>query len=410
MGTVKIRFRKSSVAGRPGSLYYQLCHEGQVRNLSANIRLSPQYWDEHSRQIVNDVKSDTGGNALLGEYRIKLQRDMWRLRNIMTTLEEKGKSYRLQEVIEAFRNGGNSDYVFSFFGQQIAYCRMNMMLGTARNYRRALNSFKTFLKGNDIPFALITESLIQDYERWLAAKGVVRNSSSFYLRNLRSVYNKAVRCSLTEQAFPFANVFTGTARTRKRAVNEDVILRLLKLDVGYSKPLALSRDLFVFSYCTRGMSFVDISFLRKTDVADGFISYVRRKTGQQLSIRIEPCIERIIKQYEKDTAGSTYVFPIITASNPEAAYRQYQIALNYHNRKLKILGQKIGEALPLSSYTARHTWATTARRHNVPISIISEGMGHSSEKTTQIYLASFENSVIDEANKSILKYINRIVS
>ena len=104
------------------------------------------------------------------------------------------------------------------------------------------------------------------------------------------------------------------------------------------------------------------------------------------------------------------MFPIITAANPEAAYRQYQIALNYHNRKLKILGQKIGEALPLSSYTARHTWATTARRHNVPISIISEGMGHSSEKTTQIYLASFENSVIDEANKSILKYINRIVS
>lgn len=410
MGTVKIRFRKSSVAGKPGSLYYQLCHEGQVRNLSANIRLSPQYWDEHSRQIVNDVKSDAGGNALLGEYRIKLQRDMWRLRNIMTTWEEKGKSYRLQEVIEAFRNGGNPDYVFSFFGQQIAYCRMNMMLGTAHNYRRALNSFKTFLKGNDIPFALITESLVQDYERWLAAKGVVRNSSSFYLRNLRSVYNKAVRCSLTKQAFPFANVFTGTARTRKRAVNEDVIMRLLKLDVGYSKPLALSRDLFVFSYCTRGMSFVDISFLRKTDVADGFINYVRRKTGQQLSIRIEPCIERIIKQYEKDTAGSRYVFPIITASNPEAAYRQYQIALNYHNRKLKILGQKIGEALPLSSYTARHTWATTARRHNVPISIISEGMGHSSEKTTQIYLASFENSVIDEANKSILKYINRIVS
>ncbi len=227
------------------------------------------------------------------------------------------------------------------------------------------------------------------------------------MRNLRAVYNKAVRHNLTVQRKPFEYVYTGVDRTRKRAVNEDVIMRLLNLDLKHSRALALTRNLFVFSYCTRGMSFVDIAFLKKTDISNGMISYIRRKTGQQLTVRVEPCIEEIIRLYQEATAGSIYVFPIIHAETPEEAYKQYQIALCYHNRKLKRLGQRIGENLSLSSYTARHTWATAARNHNIPLSIISQGMGHTSEKTTQIYLASLENSVIDEANNKLLSMINR---
>ncbi len=303
----------------------------------------------------------------------------------------------------------SSTSVASFFEKEIERCMNSRQLGTACNYRRSLRSFLNFLSGKDIFFDEITESLVMEYEQWLSMKGITRNSSSFYIRNLRSVYNKAVKKNLTEQAFPFSHAYTGTERTRKRAVDEEVIMQLLKLNLDHSKALALTRDLFVFSYCTRGMAFVDISFLKKTDIKNGFINYLRRKTGQQLSIKIEPCIEKIINHYAKATADSVYVFPIITTSEAKKAYKQYQIALNYHNRKLKKLGNEIGEKLKLSSYIARHTWATTARKHNVPISVISEGMGHSSERTTQIYLASLENSVIDEANKGILKKLNRAV-
>ncbi len=305
---------------------------------------------------------------------------------------------------------GKSSSVVSFFEQQIEHCKLNRQLGTALNYRRTLRSFRCYLQKEDISFEAITETLIMDYERWLLIKGVTRNSSSFYIRNLRSLYNKAVKRKITEQRYPFTNVYTGADRTRKRAVNEDVIVRLLNLDLEYSKPLALSRDLFVFSYCTRGMAFVDISFLKKSDVEGGVISYVRRKTKQQLYVKIEPRIAEIIRQYREKTAGSAYVFPVINSLEPETAYKQYQIALSYHNRKLKKLGNEIGENLSLSSYTARHTWATAARKHNVPISIISEGMGHTSERTTQIYLASLENSVIDEANRGILERLNSAVS
>lgn len=188
------------------------------------------------------------------------------------------------------------------------------------------------------------------------------------------------------------------------------MVRLQKLDLTHSAPLAFSRDMFIFSYCTRGMAFVDIAYLKKEDVSGGILSYVRHKTGQRLTVRIEPLIEEIIERYEPLVHNSPYLFPIITSNDPEEAFRQYQTALGYHNRKLKKLGKLTGENLHLSSYTARHSWATVARKHNVPLSVISAGMGHTSEKTTLIYLDSVENSLIDKANEEILEALCRNVS
>ncbi|CCZ82077.1 site-specific integrase [Odoribacter laneus] len=407
MATVKVKFRKSTVAGKPGSIYYQLCHNGEVKLLAAKIHLYPEYWDTDNDCIAETVQNET---AMLGERRIKIDSDLSRLKHIISDFDGRGIKYRITDIISEFQLSENRISVSFFFKEQIGHCKQNKNLGTARNYERALNSFMTFLKGNDVPLTMITESLVLGYEKWLAEKGVTRNSSSFYIRNLRSVYNKAVKCDLVKQCFPFRNVYTGIDRTRKRAVSEETIVRLQKMNLEYSPPLALSRDLFVFSFCTRGMSFVDIVFLKKSDISDGIISYLRRKTGQQLSIRIEPCIEIIISRYSEQTKDSPYIFPVITATNQEEVYKQYRIELNYHNRKLKRLGEELGGNLSLSSYTARHTWATIARKHNVPISVISAGMGHTSEKTTQIYLASLENSVIDKANRGILGALNNMVS
>ncbi len=301
----------------------------------------------------------------------------------------------------------------ALFQEYILQCRGRGALGTARNYERTFRSFCAFLGpgGADVPLGRLDAEMVGQYEIWLQERGVVRNSSSFYLRNLRALYNKAVRRGLVEQhADAFYGVYTGIDSTRKRAMGEVVILQLLKLDLRSCRSLELSRDLFVFSYCTRGMSFVDMAFLRKEDVRGGVIHYVRRKTSQRLSVRIEPCIGRIIEKYAGQTSGSKYVFPILTTTAAEDAYRQYAVALNYHNRKLKTLGRLIGLDVPLSSYIARHSWATAARRHNVPISVISASMGHSSEKTTQIYLDALDGSVIDDANRGILGCLNDVVS
>ncbi len=325
--------------------------------------------------------------------------------------------------------------VLAFGAQVIEDCRRAGKLGTAKNYEKTMNSFGTFIRqkmvllsdggacirpnrsasvgkrgAKDIPFSRMSGEIIMEYEHWLYSRGCVRNSSSFYMRNLRAVFNRAVEVGIAPECNPFRQVYTGVDRTRKRAVDEDFIIRLQCMDLHRSAPLALARDLFIFSYCTRGMAFVDVAFLRKCDINDGVISYIRRKTGQRLTVRLEPCMEKIICRYACETVSSRYVFPIITSADPEIAYQQYRIALNYHNRKLKRLTAMLGTDLNLSTYTARHTWATTARNSNIPISVISAGMGHSSEKTTQIYLAALDNSVIDQANRGIVGKLNGVGS
>ncbi len=311
--------------------------------------------------------------------------------------------------------------IISFGASVVEGCRKAGRLGTARNLEKTLSSFSAFIQerhgarfeggagrncGIVVPSGEFTGHLIVEYEHWLSGRGVVRNSSSFYMRNLRSIFNKAVEAGAVKREDPFAKVYTGVDRTRKRAAGEELVERLVRMDLRESAALALARDLFVFSYCTRGMAFVDIAFLRNADIRDGVISYVRRKTGQRLAVKIEPCMDRIIRRYSHETALTPYIFPLITSSDPQTAYEQYRIALNYHNRKLKRLAAMLGEPLDLSSYTARHTWATAARNSNIPLSVISAGMGHTSEKTTRIYLAALDNSVIDIANHGLLGGLN----
>lgn len=246
----------------------------------------------------------------------------------------------------------------------------------------------------------MTEQLISDYNAFLVQRGLVRNSISFYMRIMRAVYNKAVRQKLVEQTYPFSDVYTGIDRTRKRAVSESVISQIYKLELAERTPLALARDIFIFSYCTRGMAFVDVAYLKKENIQNGMICYARRKTGQLLSVRIEPSIQRIIDKYS--SLSSTYVFPILTSTETKKTYDEYQTAINNYNRFLRQLSKMLPEGCKLTSYTSRHSWATAARNHNVPISVISAGMGHTSEQTTRIYLTMLENSVIDDANQGII--------
>ena len=249
-----------------------------------------------------------------------------------------------------------------------------------------------------------------EYNDYLEERGITKNSISFYMRIWRAVYNRAVKEKIVEQAYPFLEVYTGIDHTRKRAVPEEALCRLMELDLRACPDLELSRDLFVFSYCTRGMAFVDIAYLKKTDIEGDKIVYNRRKTHQMLIIKIEPCIRYLIEKYKKGTSDSVYVFPILNSEDENEKYNQYLIALSLHNIKLKKLTQLAGLGTPLSSYIPRHTWATTAHNRHIPISVISAAMGHTSEKTTEIYLASLENSVVDNANGEILGILNKFVS
>lgn len=293
--------------------------------------------------------------------------------------------------------------VTAYISELIRRLRDERRFGTACNYEKTMKSFVSFSKGKSLTLRSINERIVEDYNVYLINKGLVRNSISFYMRNLRAIYNKAANQKIVEKKEIFNNVYTGIDKTRKRAVDENVIYKLYKLKLGDDDILSFTRDIFIFSYCMRGMSFVDIAYLRKRDISSGMIRYCRRKTGQLMSVRIEPCVQYIVNRYEN--GNTDYVFPIISSRESDKAYVQYRSALNVYNRNLVKLSEMIGCSCRLSSYTSRHSWATAARKHNIPISVISAGMGHSSEITTEIYLKSIEDDIVDEANAEIMKML-----
>lgn len=293
--------------------------------------------------------------------------------------------------------------VETFIEEQIKQLREEHRFGTANNYEKTKRSLESFLRNKKLTFTNFNEQLIADYNTYLISKGLMRNSISFYMRNLRAIYNKAVKQKIVKKKELFSEVYTGIDKTRKQAVDERLISKLYNLKLDNNDVLSLTRDIFIFSYCMRGMSFVDIAYLKKTDISNGVISYCRRKTGQLMNVRIESCMQYIINRYMDEK--SEYIFPIIKSEDKGEAYKQYRSAINIYNRNLGILSDMIGSGCKLSSYTARHSWATAARKHDVPISVISAGMGHSSEQTTQIYLKSIEDNEIDDANASLIKML-----
>ena len=393
MATIKVKLRPSSIVGRAGTIFYQVTHRRATQQITTNIRLQSNEWDALRESVAVSV-------ADRSIIQNRIDSDTALLKRIVKDLENSGVNYSIGDIIKRYKSPECHVLVLDFMQNQIRLLRNANRLGTALNYEKTMKNFAEFLGGVNLPFSAMTEQLIADYNAFLVQRGMVRNSISFYMRIMRAVYNKAVRQKLVEQSHPFTEVYTGIDRTRKRAVSESVISQLYKLKLAEGIPLALARDIFIFSYCTRGMAFVDIAYLKKENIKNGVICYARRKTGQLLSVRIEPSIQRIIDRYS--SALSPYVFPILTSTDTKLAYEEYQVAINNHNRLLRRLSKMLPVGCKLTSYVARHSWATAARNHNVPISVISAGMGHTSEQTTQIYLAMLENSVIDDANQGLI--------
>ncbi|MDO5460561.1 MAG: site-specific integrase [Bacteroidales bacterium] len=394
MATLKVKLRPSKVEGKAGVIYYQITHNRKTRQITTRLRVCSADWDAEEEKLVQVTP-----NRSIIQNRI--DSDVTLLRRVILDLDSCGMDYSVNDIINRYKSPKSNIPVLDYMCTQVEQLRATNRLGTAKNYEKTISSFGEFLGDVRLPLSALTEQVITDYNTFLVQRGLVRNSVSFYMRVLRAIYNKAVRQKLIEQQHPFTEVYTGIDRTRKRAVSESIIAQLHRLELEAETPLAFCRDLFIFSYCTRGMAFVDIAYLKKNNLQNGIICYARRKTGQLLSIRIEPSIQRIIDRYTE--SDSPYVFPILSSLDASEAYREYQTALNTHNRLLGRLSEILGCGCKLTSYTSRHSWATAARNHNVPISVISQGMGHTSEQTTQIYLTMLENSVIDDANKGIIE-------
>lgn len=288
------------------------------------------------------------------------------------------------------------------------------------------NSFRQFLKALNMERAMladITPPLISHYQQWLEERGVSKNSSSCYMRTLQSIYNKTLGNDPRTQADnPFIGVYKGIARTRKRATTIDMMKRIRSLNIHQGlvdmgkdpshktfitllRKLTFTRDLFIFSYCTRGMAFVDTAYLRWNNLRGNILRYTRHKTRQVVEVALEPITLDIINHHANHRKNSIYIFPIIHSADAATAYHEYRSALRTYNEYLKTLSHMLGDDITLTSYVARHSWASNMHQLNMPLSVISQGLGHDSELTTQIYIKSLETNEIHRANKEFINHV-----
>ena len=318
---------------------------------------------------------------------------------IVLDFESKEKPYSLDDVINKIKGKASSEYLFVYMDQIIDRLAKQEKEGNVIVYQCTKRSLQSFHEG-DILLSEIDTQFLNRYKDFLVGKGLKANSVSVYLRTLRSVLNKAIKEGvMNEEAYPFKKFTIKSEATAKRAISKEDINKLRDLDLEEYSTLDLTRDFFMFSFYNRGMSFVDLAFLKKDNIQDDRIVYTRRKTGQKFTIKITEQSKDIITKYvskERD-----YIFPII--KRPESEYLDYKNAARLMNKKLKKLAILAGIDAELTTYVSRHSWATIAKRSGVPTAVISEGLGHETEETTQIYLDSFENKTLDDANELIIK-------
>ncbi len=399
MASVKVKFRPSTVNGREGTLYYQVIHNRVVRQINTEYKLFVSEWDCHSETVVlHHISTGQERNNYLLSIGSRIKWDKERLNKIIRTLSQSG-TFITDDVVVRFHNNRQEQSFNAYISRQIVRLKRLGKIRTSETYTAALRSFSGFMNDKEVLFDQINADLIAEYEAYLKGRGNSPNTISFYMRILKAVYNRAVGDGLTGQRHPFKSVYTGVEKTLKRAVSLNDLKRIKGLDLSLKPNLDFARDMFLFCFYTRGMSFIDMAYLRKKDLQNGILSYRRRKTGQQLFIKWERCMQEIVDKYPGNT--TEYLLPIITQRDVD--YRkQYTNELHQVNHLLKKIGKQLDLPMPLTMYVGRHSWASVAKSRNVPISVISEGMGHDSENTTQIYLASLDTSVVDRANKKIL--------
>lgn len=291
--------------------------------------------------------------------------------------------------------------------------------GTAHVYRSALRAFQRYWKTKhpqeEIRMKKVfVAATIQEFERHLQERMLKLNTLSTYLRMLRALYNRALAAGMANYVPGlFARVYTGTRTDVKRALPPADMGHALTISPSLQQELRETQIWFALLFLLRGMPFADLARLRKCDFRNGVISYRRQKTGRQVSVQVTAEAAELLRQCADHRTNSPYLLNILWDENRYSPlgsrneYQHYQRVLRNFNRKLKLLASALGLSGKLSSYTARHTWATTAFHTKVAVGIISNALGHSSVKVTETYLKPFENEVLDKTNKKIIAYVKR---
>ena len=398
--SVKLMLNKSRILNN-GSypLVFQVIHNRRKKLLYTGYRMKEEVFDELEGKIMNGVSSTFTATEV-----VKMNRELRKMRNQIDIrirqLERTREEFAVEDILtqNAFGTGKPQFYLLRYINAQIERKQELKKVGMAAAYKSTRSSLAKFIGRPDVRMSEVDLAFVRRYEDFLYSNGASGNTVSYYLRNLRSLYNQAVTDGYHPRGeYPFAKAQTRPAKTVKRALSRTDMQNLADLNLENEPELEFTRDLYLFSFYAQGMAFVDIVLLKKTDICNGVLTYSRHKSKQLIRIVVTPQMQGVIDKYNTE---NEYLFPIISGEYA-SGYQKYRLALGRINRHLKKIAVVADIKVPLTTYTARHTWATLARDYGAPISVISAGLGHTSEEMTRVYLKDFDVFMLNQVNSIV---------
>lgn len=399
MFSLKLRLNKSRQlnSGRY-PLVIQLIYLRKKKLVYTPFKLCEENFDTEQEKICSTSKYPLKRKEIKEMFRW-VEREKEKLLNIIAKLSCGGEDFSVEDILAQYHVATDNAYLEHYIQLRMAEKKQLGKIGTSGAYKSTLSSLQRFAKRKDIRLSDITRRFIREYALYLLGNHLSPNTVKFYIRNLRTIYNYALEEGYaTDNEYPFKSFDTRPSRTVKRALTRDIMRKLSLLPLPPRSNMELARDIFLFSFFSRGMAFVDVIKLKKSQIQQGVIIYQRQKTNQLLEVTLTHPLEELIHKYENSTE---YVFPVIRETTPENMYTQYRTALKLVNRHLKKIAALLNVDIRFTTYAARHTWATLARECGAPTNVISESLGHTSEKTTRIYLKQLEHTVIDKINEIV---------
>ncbi len=405
--SITLKLRPSVVKGKKGSIYIRFIKDRKIRSITTPYKLYEDEWNEEKSSIRIDTFNPDRSRYLI-DISVALKNEIEELESKVRRMEDSG-GYSLDDILN-FYFRKNRDHMLSCFVEKLKRELIeNNQYRTADAYQSVVNNIRSFNSGSDVSLNSIDASFLKRFEAYMKMKNNSLNTISFYMRNLRAIYYKAVRERIVDKKNDdlFREVYTGICKTKKRAIKKEILDQFLHLDLlaDDKKHLDFARDMFLISFYLRGISFIDLAYLKKDNVKGNMLTYVRRKTKQKLEIEMIPEIRRIVNKYVSQCKDSIYLLPILLSGNSR---KKYAYALARQNRCLRVLSKMMKLDTSLTTYVSRHSWATIARSKGFPLSVISLGLGHDSEKTTIIYLDSFDFSFLHKANRDIVHYTKKV--
>ena len=384
------------------SIIFRIIQFKTVYTISSGISISKIHWDDKKRQVSQDYANASRINLQLTKKYVAIQ-------SAILQLEDDFTIEGLKELLDKNHKPISQTTFKAFADELIAQMYSVKRTGNAIVYQTAVNRFLLFCNKPNIKFSEINYSLLDRFSHDLKLQGLKQNSISNYFRSLRAIYNKAIKAKIIDRSlYPFFDIKIKTEKTVKRAILVADIARLSQVIKDDQTPSYKAFKYFLLSFYLIGISFTDMAYLSRKNIIDGRVVYRRRKTHKEYSIKLFPQALAILDLFYQE--GSKYLIPILpdyVVEDSLVAKKLIHQWIKTTNKYIKRLGQEVGIVSPLTTYVARHTFATTAKRLGYSNELIAEALGHEyGNKITNIYLDSFDQEVVDDMHKRVIANID----